>query len=125
MRQAIYIATIGKIETYSGQARMEMLLTGLRAWIESPVFGWGLGAVRTTDGLSTLLVSFGLLGAVPFGWFFIRTLFLSKDYNLAKGLQIGLFAGLIVHLVAVPDWTFPFIWVVAGALWAFPSNDDL
>jgi hypothetical protein len=125
LREALYTTTIGKINTHSGDVRSEMLLTGLRAWLESPIFGWGLGAARTTDGLSTLLLSFGILGTVPLGWFFLRTLFLPRDYRLAKGLRIGLFAGLIVHLVAVPDWMFPFIWVVAGALWAFPSESDL
>ncbi|MFA9517438.1 hypothetical protein ACERIT_09520 [Halopenitus sp. H-Gu1] len=125
LRQALYTTTVGKINTHSGDVRSEMLLTGLRAWLESPIFGWGLGAARTTDGLSTLLLSFGVLGTVPLGWFFLRTLFLPRDYRLAKGLRIGLFAGLIVHLVAVPDWMFPFIWVVAGALWASPSESDL
>ncbi|WP_127117265.1 O-antigen ligase family protein [Halorubrum sp. PV6] len=125
LRQALYTTTIGKINTHSGNARLEILLTGLRAWVESPIFGWGIGAARTTDGLSTLLISFGVLGAVPLGWFFLRTLFLPREYRLARGLRIGLFAGLIVHLVAVPDWIFPFIWVLAGALWAFPPESHL
>ena len=124
LQKALYTTTIGKVHTHSGRARLETLLTGLRAWIESPILGWGLGAARTTDGLSMLLITFGVVGAVPLGWFFFRTMSLPVNYRLARGLRAGLFAGLIVHLASGPDWTFPFIWVVAGALWSFPSIKD-
>lgn len=110
--------TVGKLSTGSGQTRLQGLLGGLEAWWQYPIVGWGLGAGRTTDGLSYLLLNLGVLGATVLVWMLVIAFFRQNPFEGAhtRGLRVALFIFCILHILSVPDWYFPYIWVTSGYL---------
>ncbi len=110
--------TIGKLSTGSGQTRLQGLVGGLEAWWQYPVLGWGLGAGRTTDGLSYLLLNLGIIGGIALVWMLVIAFFRRNAFEgtHTRGLRVALFVLCVLHTLSVPDWHFPYIWVIAGYL---------
>lgn len=125
LQAAVYETTIGKLDSLSFRQRLQTLLSGVRAWLDAPVLGWGIGSARTFDGFTMLLVNFGAVGTLWILGFFLQTLRVPRKSAIAHGLWLAVVAGVAVHLVSNPDWTFPFVWVIAGAIWALPSVSRL
>jgi hypothetical protein len=120
--EPLWETTVGKVNSYSFQRRSTMLYNGLLAWTRQPLFGWGIGSVRTFDGLTLLLLNFGIIGSLWIFLFFSRTLKISSKVKLARGFRIALAGGIIVHTISNPDWTFPFIWVIIGTIWGIRNK---
>jgi len=101
---------------FSGASRSEAVSNGIDYWLELPmfnrVFGLGHATVRQFDGLSTILINFGLFGFIVItAIFFYPRWFLSKE---KRYLNESLLYIYITFMVAVPDMYFLSMWFVLG-----------
>jgi hypothetical protein len=125
IREALLHLTIGKVDSNSIRIRSMQLLAGLRAWTVHPILGWGIGAERTNDGLSHVLLNLGLLGTSLLAVLFGRTA-LTRDERygqLGTGLKIAFVTVVVLHILSGPDVTKPYLWVLAGYVTALPLTD--
>jgi hypothetical protein len=105
-----------KIDSESGFERYSSFLSGIDLWLQSPLMGWGLGAGRTTDGLSNVLLNFGLVGAILLLLVILSNLFVkipSRCTSL-RSLRAGIMALGVLHLVSNSDIIFPYLWMLLG-----------
>jgi hypothetical protein len=124
-------------EFESNQERWATLLYGFEMWRQSPIFGEGLGVftARSTQwfGHSTvihntplwILAEFGLVGAIVFGWFFLKL----WGYSVNAGSSRDELARYALLLLLVVFFVFSqfhemlfqrIIWLIGGALLGAP-----
>lgn len=121
----------------SNQERWATLLYGFEMWRQSPIFGEGLGVftARSTQwfGHSTvihntplwILAEFGLVGAIVFGWFFLKLWGYSVNVGSSRDelTRYALLLLLIVFFVFSQFHEMLFqriIWLIGGALLGAP-----
>lgn len=124
-------------EFESNQERWATLLYGFEMWRQSPIFGEGLGVftARSTQwfGHSTvihntplwILAEFGLVGAIVFGWFFLKLWGYSVNVGSSRDelARYALLLLLIVFFVFSQFHEMLFqriIWLIGGALLGAP-----
>jgi hypothetical protein len=112
----LYNVLKSKIESESGFERYSSFLSGITLWLQSPLMGWGLGAGRTTDGLSNVLLNFGLVGALLLLLVILRNFPVNIPSRCAslRSLWAGVMALGVLHLVSNPDLSFPYFWMLLG-----------
>lgn len=124
-------------EFESNQERWATLLYAFEMWRQSPIFGEGLGVftARSTQwfGHSTvihntplwILAEFGLVGAIVFGWFFLKL----WGYSVNAGSSRDELARYALLLLLVVFFVFSqfhemlfqrIIWLIGGALLGAP-----
>jgi hypothetical protein len=82
------------------------------------LFGYGFGLIRSTDGISTLLVNTGIIGTFLFILFFIFPVFKLKHFSdYRKGLSVAMIIVIISMLISVPEFYFFSTWFIAALLW--------
>lgn len=116
--------TVEKVDSNSFAERFGTMTDGFRAWLASPILGWGLGSARTLDGVTMVLVNFGAVGAVMLGGLFVQSVRYGERNRVLNGFRMSVLTGIVVHSVSNPDWTFPFLWIVIGTLWGVASNES-
>jgi len=112
----LYNVLKSKIESESGFERYSSFLSGITLWLQSPLMGWGLGAGRTTDGLSNVLLNFGLVGALLLLLVILSNFPVNIPSRCAslRSLWAGVMALGVLHLVSNPDLSFPYFWMLLG-----------
>lgn len=110
----MYKILLDKVSSESGIERYLSFISGIALWLQSPWIGWGLGSGRTTDGLSNLLLNFGLIGGALLVLLIAQGVFPITPRSDLVHLQGGLLALFLLHLISNPDWTFPYIWMLLG-----------
>jgi hypothetical protein len=82
------------------------------------LFGHGFGLIRSTDGISALLINNGLIGTIIFLTFFIFPVFKLKhrsDYRI--GISVAMIVLILCMLISVPEFYFYHTWLFAALLW--------
>lgn len=64
---------LSKMDSESGRDRSQLNAVAIGAFLDSGGLGLGLGGVRTSSFLATLLSNLGLVGTLAWGMFFLRT----------------------------------------------------
>lgn len=101
---------IEKMNTHSGQERTSWNVQALRNFYDSYGLGVGIGSVRASSWLLTVLGSIGLLGALMYFWFIIGAMTLrgpgngsrSRTDEVAAALQSGALAILLQSMLSKP-----------------------
>ncbi len=123
----LYNVLKSKIDSESGFERYSSFLSGITLWLQSPLMGWGLGAGRTTDGLSNVLLNFGLVGAL----LLLLVILSNFPVNIPsrctslRSLWAGVMALGVLHLVSNPDLSFPYFWMLLGYISGKVKGEDL
>jgi glycosyltransferase involved in cell wall biosynthesis len=131
LRQLVDVVLLDKLESSSGQGRVEGALHGLALFRRYPLLGVGWGSNRTFDLLTTLLAATGVLGAASFLWAHFHLL--RRAYRRAAALDaarapdsghvlrilaIGLIMVLVGKALAEPDLIQLDHWILVGLLLA-------
>jgi len=110
------------LENTSGMERFYNFYNHINLWLHSDIFhfffGYGWGYVRSTDGLSTLLVNVGIIGTTILISFFILPFFLLRKRTFfLKTIFVANFITLTLILISVPEFYYPHIWILAALIW--------
>ncbi len=123
-------ATVDKIQSASGVARLNGALSALELFIQHPLLGVGWGSNRSFDYLSNILATTGLIGA----WLFFGGNILFVIYTL-RGLRSGYFEArgmtllvsamlaafisrFLIKFISEPDVIYLDIWLIMGTVLA-------
>jgi hypothetical protein len=123
VRDAAATLTVDKLSSHSGTVRLTAMREGLDAWLDAPLLGWGVGAGQTNDGLSNALLAVGIVGLALLAYMIVKAVLIHSGARpTANYLKIALVVGACLHLAAVAYWTFPYVWLLSGTLWAFGAG---
>jgi hypothetical protein len=111
-----------RLEHMSGMNRMDNFSNSLAYFANSDMFhklfGYGFGYIRSTDGITTLLINTGLIGLVVFVVFLLYP-FVGMKCN--TGYRRGLLAATIVEVVmvltSVTEFFYLHMWFIAALSW--------
>jgi hypothetical protein len=118
--EALLANTINKSETASFIARTAADFAGLRTFRDTYGFGVGIGSIRTSSFLVTLLATTGV-GAVLFIWFVI--LLLKRTKNSA--LRWTFLGGLLAQVAGVSELSLPLLWINVCVLTVFTQANGV
>jgi len=123
----LYMVLTSKANSESGFERYSSFVSGTALWLQSPLIGWGLGSGRTTDGLSNLLLNFGLIGTLLLLVIILDSFFVKMPTGCTplKSLKAGLVAIGVLHLASNSDWIFPYFWMLLGYISGKVKAGDL
>ncbi|WP_324715312.1 hypothetical protein U7230_07935 [Carboxydochorda subterranea] len=112
---------VQKGSTDSGEERKSALFGGLKLWLQRPLLGWGAGTLRTKDLASNTLANLGIAGfAILYG-----SMAWAAWRGLTRGapiLALTLLTVVLLQSAAVPDFVFPYMWLLTGMLWGLPEE---
>lgn len=106
--------TVNKIDTASFISRTTADLAGLTVFRDTYGLGVGIGSIRTSGFLATLLATTGL-GALLFVWFAIR-LAKRTENSVLRWMFLG---GLLAQVAGAPDLSLPLLWMNVLVLTVF------
>ncbi len=112
--EALAANTVDKVETASFLSRTAADLAGLTTFRDTYGLGVGIGSIRTSSFLVTLLATTGV-GALLFVWFVFRLLKRTQNAPL-RWLFLG---ALITEVAGVPDFSLPLLWMNVCVLTVF------
>jgi hypothetical protein len=112
--EALATNTVDKAETASFISRTTADLAGLSTLVDSYGLGVGIGSIRTSSFLVTLLATTGV-GALLLVWFLF--LLLKKTQNSA--LRWMFLGALLTEVAGVPDLSLPLLWMNVCLLTVF------
>lgn len=128
------VFTTEKVSTEGpGQIRLILFKEGISILRESFFMGTGWGTNRTVDLLSTLLANIGVFGtilfitmvAVPLRYSFsLYKSVCNLNHEMAivcYSIFCAFMAALFLNLIAIPDFSFMYYWVVFGLLLSLPK----
>jgi len=112
-KDLMYDMLIYKADSQSGTERSSIILFTINLLEETYFLGLGLGSHRCFSFLTGMMANIGIVGLLLFFWYiFIILRPICKSRNrYAKGLlafDISLFFALCI---AIPDFTFPVLWM--------------
>jgi len=110
------------LSSLSGVQRYGSFISHFNFWLHSDLFhflfGYGFGYVRSTDGLSTILVNIGLFGFLAYIIFFFYPFIVIQNKSLfMKGLFVTTLVVFIVILISVSEFFYPHIWLFNAFAW--------
>jgi hypothetical protein len=122
---ALKFVLFSKRESTSYLSRSASDLNALNLFAETWGIGVGLGSTRPSSLLLAMLANLGILGYIFFIWFAVnvvkilkiikRTALIYQDHIILYHASLFYFGGavgcLLAGAIAVPDFTFPYIWI--------------
>ncbi len=102
-----------KLQTSSGQTRLNWNKASLDAYNSSPIFGVGFATQRASSLFYTLIGELGIVGIILFSLVLLIPLVnftMSNKENTHKRLTVFIIAVLIGQLIACPDVNFSVFW---------------
>lgn len=121
------LVLLDKLETQSGQGRLDAALSGLELFVSHPVLGIGWGSNRTFDITTNMLSATGCIGAVLFAcvhlilaWYAIRLIRSGLRYthplipSYVEILLLALGVRVFGKMLSEPGTTFIDHWILVG-----------
>lgn len=103
----------------SGSIRTRMFLENIKIFYRFAITGVGFGSVRSTDLLSTWLVSIGLLGIIPYIYYntkMLKKLYFEVRNSTSFKYIVLIIVTNIVMFVSVPEPFYGYIWMWYGTV---------
>lgn len=111
---ALAASTLDKTQTASFFSRIASDLAGVATIFDTYGLGVGIGSIRTSSFLVTLLATTGV-GALLFAWFVFRLLKSTQDSAL-RWMFLG---ALLTEVAGVPDLSLSLLWMNVCVLTVF------
>jgi hypothetical protein len=105
-----------KFEGFSGRQRMNAESMAIDTFYDTFGLGAGVGSMRCSSLITTLLACTGVPGVLSFCFFicFLLQSSFRSNNELDRAVMLGLIGLLIGWLIAVPDIANPLFWFLAG-----------
>lgn len=103
----------------SGSIRTKMFIENIKIFYRFSITGVGFGSVRSTDLLSTWLVSVGLLGIIPYIYYNIKTLkklYFKVEKTTSFKYIVLIIVTNIIMFISVPEPFYGYIWMWYGTV---------
>ncbi len=115
--ESVFVNIIDKFsgDNLSGSERWGNFYLGIDNFIQNPIFGAGLGSIRTTDAISNTIGNLGLFGFAVFIIFFLSIL-LRKYTAIRKYLSYGVLVYLLISAISNPELTDLNLWLIFALL---------
>ncbi len=114
---AIKEMTVNKLDSGSGQERLQREKDGIRFFRLSPIFGIGYFSYRTFSLFTNALVNMGILGLFAVVYLFyivIKQIIINRKKDKEKFLLFLLcvIGMCIAYLISIPDFGYIYCWII-------------
>lgn len=114
---AIKEMTINKLDSGSGQERLQREKDGMRFYLLSPIFGVGYFSYRTFSLFTNALVNMGIIGLIAIIYLFyvvIKQIIINRKKDKEKFLLFLLcvIGMVIAFLISIPDLNYIYCWIL-------------
>lgn len=111
-----------RLEHMSGMDRMNNFSSSLAFFAHSDivhqVFGYGFGYIRSTDGVTSLLINTGLGGLCLFLVFLLYPFVRMKcNTGYRRGLLVATLVEIVMVLLSVTEFFYLHMWFIAALAW--------